>query len=253
MRANKLKKIWAEGKAATNVWASLNAPVATECLAHSGADAVVVDLQHGMIGESDAIHMLQAISTSEAVPMARCPWNEPGIVMKLLDSGAYGIICPMVNNAEEAARFVGWCKYPPEGQRSSGPVRATLYGGADYIANANAEIATLAMVETEEALEQVDAICATPGLDGVFIGPSDLALALGRTPGPDSEDPVTLEAIETILAAAKRAGKVCGIYCASAEYASRMIAKGAQFVTVTNDAVILRQVSAEMIAAVRKT
>ncbi|MCR9257464.1 MAG: aldolase/citrate lyase family protein [Alphaproteobacteria bacterium] len=251
MRPNKLKQLWAEGKAATNVWASLNAPVATEALAHSGADAVVVDLQHGMIGESDAIHMLQAISTTDTVPFARCPWNEPGIIMKLLDGGAYGIICPMINTAEEAARFVSYCKYPPDGQRSSGPVRATMYAGADYVANANAEIVTLAMIETKAGLDNLDAICATPGLDGVFIGPSDLALALGRKPGPDSEDPVTLEAIDRILAAAKAAGKVTGIFCASSEYAQRMIDKGMAFVTVTNDVSLLMKVPAQMIAALK--
>lgn len=251
MRANKLKKIWAEGKAATNIWASLGAAVATECVAQSGADAIVVDMQHGMIDMGDAIAMLQAVSTTDAVPMARCPWNEPGVIMKLLDAGAYGIICPMVNSGEEAKRFVETCKYPPAGFRSSGPLRAMLYGGSDYVANANDQMVTLAMVETKDALQNLDEICATEGLDGVFIGPSDLGLALERTPVPDSEDPITLEAIDKILAAAKAAGKVAGIYCASPEYADRMIDKGFQFTTVTNDAALLKAESARLIGSMK--
>ena len=127
----------------------------------------------------DVAPMLQAISQTDTVPVVRVAWNEPAAIMKALDLGAYAIIVPLVNNAEEAAKAVAACRYPPVGMRSNGPVRAVHYGGADYVAKANDEIVVMAMIETKEGIANLDAICATPGLDAVYIGPADLSFALG--------------------------------------------------------------------------
>ena len=161
-----------------------------EVMARQGFDALVVDMQHGTTELSNVLPMLQAISQTDTVPVVRVPWNDPAIIMKALDLGAYAIIVPLVNTAEDAAKAVAACRYPPVGMRSSGPVRAVHYGGADYLANANDEIVLMAMIETKEGLANLDAICATPGLDAVYIGPSDLSYALGLDPRGDNPDPV---------------------------------------------------------------
>ena len=141
-----------------------------------------------MIDYQNALNMLQAISTTETIPLARVNWNEPGQIMKILDAGCYGVICPMVSNRKEAENFVRACQYPPKGYRSFGPIRGLLYGGADYSKHADFEILKLAMIETKEALEKLDEILDTPNLDGIYIGPADLSLAIGEEPGFDKEE-----------------------------------------------------------------
>ena len=164
----------------------------------------------------DVAPMLQAISQTDTVPVVRVAWNEPAAIMKALDLGAYGIIVPLVNNAEEAAKAVAACRYPPVGMRSSGPVRAMHYGGADYVANANDEIVVMAMIETKEGLANLDAICATPGLDAVYIGPADLSFALGLRAARRQSRPAALATCDKILAAAHKAGIKCVMHCAGA-------------------------------------
>src|SRR3712207_138583 len=141
--------------------------------------------------------MLQAISTTDVVPFARVNWNDPGTIMKLLDAGCYGVICPMIEGRADAEAFVGACRYPPEGYRSYGPFRASLYGGPDYAANANETVVTMAMIETRAALDDLDGILSVPGLDAVFVGPSDLGQSLGFGPGMDREEPELVEAIRS--------------------------------------------------------
>ncbi|MGY8993844.1 MAG: HpcH/HpaI aldolase family protein, partial [Rhodospirillales bacterium] len=147
MRKNRLKEIFKSGNSSVNGWLQLPNTISAEIIARQNWDSITVDLQHGGVDEGHALTMLQMISIGDATPMARAPWNEPGIIMRLLDAGAYGIICPMVSNREEALRFVGACRYPPQGYRSNGAYRGGLYGGSDYQENANDEILTLAMVE----------------------------------------------------------------------------------------------------------
>jgi 2-hydroxy-3-oxopropionate reductase len=158
------------------------------------------------------VGMLQAISTTPTVPVVRVPWLEPGILMKSLDAGAYGVICPMVNTRDDAARLVAWTTYAPRGTRSFGPVRALLYGGADYARHANATLVRFAMIETAQALDNLDAILSVEGLDAIYIGPSDLSLALGCKPSFDDVDPPVAQAIEHILERAKAHGVVAGIH-----------------------------------------
>ncbi len=235
MRENRVRTIWRQGGAVVNGWLGIPSSVSAENMAHQGFDSLTVDTQHGLVDYGSAVGMFQAISTTETVPMARVPWLEPGIIMKLLDAGAYGVICPMINAREEAERFVGACRYAPEGYRSFGPTRAMLYAGADYPAKANETVLAIAMIETARALDNLDDILATPGLDGIYIGPSDLSLSLGCMPKLDPSEPRVVEAIETILAAAKRHGVAAGIHCQSPAYARRMIDLGFRLVTLWSD------------------
>ena len=153
MRANKLKRIFSEGKAVVNGWLQIPSSFSAEVMAHQGWDSLTIDMQHGAIDYPNALQMLQAISTTDVVPMARVNWNEPGQIMKILDAGSYGVICPMVSNRQQAEKFVQACMYPPKGYRSFGPLRGLIYGGSDYGKHANNEILKLAMIETKEALE----------------------------------------------------------------------------------------------------
>lgn len=239
MRINRLREIWAEGKQATNVWLGLPSMLAAESISHQGWDSITVDMQHGHIDFAAMVQMLTAISTTAAVPLVRVPWNEPGAVMRALDAGAYGIICPNVDTREQCERFIGACRYAPLGYRSVGPRRAVLYGGADYIAKANETILTAVQVESALALKNVAEIASVKSLDMIYIGPTDLALSLGRDIRLGLSEPVLLEAIDQILAAARKAGVRTGIYCRNADDAKAMFAKGFDLATVTSDDALL--------------
>ena len=251
MRENKLRTLWAAGEAAVNGWLSIPDSYSAERMANVAFDSVTVDMQHGMVDLQAAITMLQAISTTDKVPMVRVPWNDPHYIMKSLDAGAYGVICPMINNRGEAEAFVGACRYAPDGYRSAGAPRGIIYGGADYYLKANETIVTLGMIETVEAMENLDAIMSTPGLDGIYVGPNDLSISLGDGPTGDPKTPAVLEAIDTIFAAAKRNGIVSGIHCASGEMARRYFAKGAQICTISSEANLMVAKAAEEVAAAR--
>ena len=251
MRENRVKRIWREDGSVLNGWLHIPSSYAAEIMAHAGYDSITVDLQHGPPDFADALAMMQAISTTETVPLVRVPWNEPGTIMRLLDAGGYGVICPMINTREEAERFVGACRYPPRGYRSFGPYRATLYAGADYAEHADETVLAMAMIETREALRNLDDIMGVPGLDAVFVGPSDLGQSLGLGPGMDRAEPAVLEAIDAVLAAAERNGVEAGIFTGSVEYASRMLDKGFRFVTVLSDGRLLASAAAQTVAALK--
>lgn len=231
----RLKDCLASGKGAINGWLSIPNTFTAEIMAAQDFDSVTIDLQHGLVDYQAALGMLQAMSASNATPVVRPPWLEPGIIMKLLDAGALGIICPMVNNRADAEQLVGICKYVPDGFRSSGPTRAGIVYGADYHARANDTMVIFAMIETEEALANVDEIAATPGLTGLYIGPSDLSISLGHKPGLDRTEPEMLETFEKIRLAAKGAGIKAGIHCLENSYAKKMLAEGFDLVTLAND------------------
>ncbi len=240
MRANQLREIWAAGKPAIGGWCSMPGAFSAELMAAMGWDAITIDTQHGMIGYSEMLAMLQAISTTPTVPLVRVSWNQPGEIMRALDSGAYGVICPMINDAAECAAFVQACRYPPEGFRSSGPTRAIVYGGPDYHANANGQILTFAMIETAQGLANLEAIVATPGLDGIYIGPSDLSLGLGGPPGQNSDAPLLMTAFDKVLTACKTVGVRTAVHTSSVAYSQKMIARGFDLVTVGSDVRYLR-------------
>lgn len=251
MRPNRLREIWATGGAVVNGWLAIPNSFSAETMAHQGWDSLTIDLQHGVVDYQAMIPMLQAISTTDTVPVVRVPWLEPGILMKTLDAGAYGVICPMVNTREDAQKLVAYTHYAPRGTRSFGPVRALLYGGADYPQHANDTIVTFAMIETAQALDNLDDILSVPGLDAIYIGPSDLSLALGCKPTFDDLDPKAAEAVEHILARAKAHGVVAGIHNGSPEAALRRIAMGFQFVTVSSDARLMAAGAQQVMATMR--
>jgi 4-hydroxy-2-oxoheptanedioate aldolase len=252
MRENKIKSIWKQGGAVINGWLGIPSSVAAENMAQAGWDALTVDLQHGHVDYQVGITMLQAIATTSTMPMARVPWCEPGIIMKMLDAGAFGIICPMINTRAECEAFVGACRYPPKGYRSFGPVRATWYGGADYFKHANDTLITMAMIETKQAMDNLDAILSVPGLDSLYVGPNDLAISLGYPPSGVPTDKVVLDAIKTIAAGAKKHGVAAGIHCGSTTMAKEMIAQGFQFVTLMADNALLLNAAKGVVAEMRK-
>ncbi len=235
MRPNKVKQAWRENHWVTMGWLSISHGFTAEVMARQGFDALCIDMQHGLTDMADLWKMLQAVSTTDVTPIVRVPWNDPATIMKALDFGAYGILVPLIDTAEDAAKAVAACRYPPVGMRSSGPVRAVHYGGPDYQAKANDEIIVLGMIETKQALANLDAICATPGLDAVYIGPYDLSYALGQTPGADKTDPVHLATCDRIRETAHKHGVKVGMHCASGKFAAASVKRGYDLVMPTSD------------------
>ena len=252
MIKNGIKRLWADGKPVLNGWLSMANTFSTEIMSGQGYDSLTIDMQHGAVGYDGAFPMLQAMRASGVTPMVRVPWLDPADIMKALDAGAYGIICPMVNTREEAERLVSYVRYPPTGVRSFGPIRALFSAGAGYAAEADDEMLCFAMIETAQAVENLDDILATPGLDGIYIGPADLTLGLqGKKypPGFDRQEPEMVEAIQDILARAKKAGKRAGIHNGTADYAAKAVDWGFDLVTVSND---VRLMAGAAEASVRK-
>ena len=251
MRENRLRTLWKADQPVLNGWLAIGNSFSAETMAHQGWDSLTIDMQHGVIDYAAMVTMLQAVSTTNTVPVVRVPWLEPGIVMKSLDAGAYGIICPMVNTREDAQKLVAWTHYAPQGARSFGPVRAALYGGADYAAKANETVVAFAMIETAQALDNLDAILSVEGLDAIYIGPSDLSLALGCKPVFDDVDPPVAQAIDHIVARAKHHGVVAGVHNGRADVARARVAKGFRFVTLGSDARLLASGSQQLLSAMR--
>ncbi|MGI4778688.1 MAG: HpcH/HpaI aldolase family protein [Janthinobacterium lividum] len=251
MRKNRLRSIWSSGGAVVNGWLAIPNGFSAETMAHQGWDSLTIDLQHGVVDYQSMIPMLQAISTTDTVPVVRVPWLDPSALMKALDAGAYGVICPMISTREEAQKLVAYTHYAPRGTRSFGPIRALLYSGADYARHANDEIVTFAMIETAQALDNLDDILSVEGLDAVYIGPSDLSLALGCRPVFDDVDPPVQQAIDHVLDRAKAHGLVAGIHNGTSAGALSRIEKGFQFVTVSSDARMIAAGSQQLLAAMR--
>lgn len=252
MRENKIKQLWQAGKTAVNAWLTIPSSWTAEVMAHAGFDSLTIDMQHGLPDYQVALTMLQAISTTDVAPLARVPWNDPAILMRMLDAGVYGIICPMINSRAQAEAFVGACRYAPKGYRSVGPARASLYAGDDYLERANDTILTFAMIETAEALQNLDDILSTPGLDGLYVGPSDLSLSLGLPTLGDFTHPTLMRAVDTILNAAARHNVAPGIHAYTPENAIRLSERGFRFVTPADDTRLLRAAAGNAAAATRQ-
>ncbi|MBL8333197.1 MAG: 2,4-dihydroxyhept-2-ene-1,7-dioic acid aldolase [Rubrivivax sp.] len=252
MRENRLRTLWKADQAAVNGWLAIPNGFSAEVMAHQGWDTLTIDMQHGVIDYAQMVGMLQAISTTPTVPVVRVPWLEPGIIMKTLDAGAYAVICPMINSREEAQRLVSYVRYAPQGTRSFGPVRASMYGGADYASEANRTVVVFAMIETAQALDNLDSILSVEGLDAIYIGPSDLSLALGCKPQFDDVEPKVSQAIDHIVERARAHGVMAGIHNGRPDVALARVAKGFRFVTVSSDARLLAAGSQELLAAMRK-
>jgi 4-hydroxy-2-oxoheptanedioate aldolase len=208
-------------------------------MARSAFEAVTIDMQHGLMDFAEAVSLVQISLAHQKAPIVRVPLEGWGIAGRFLDIGAQGIVMPMVNSPEDARRLVSVTKYPPMGVRSWGSYAATSISGmapSEYLQKANGIVMAFAMVETRQALDQVDAICSTPGLDGVFVGPSDLSISLSNGKTNDTQLEATQKAITQIAAAAKRANILCGIYCATIALAQKYRALGYSYFPIGSDA-----------------
>ena len=230
-----INKILKDKKYILNGWLSIPNSFTAEAMSKMGWDTITIDLQHGQNDYSTSVSMLQAISNSDVIPYARVPWNEPGIIMKMLDLGVLGIISPMINSKKQCEEFVSYCNYPPIGQRSFGPMRAQLIYGKDYFNNANNIISSFAMIETQEAVNNIDEILSVPNLTGIYIGPADMSSSFGLPPKFDVlEDPV-FSNIQMLAKKANDKGKIAGIHNGTTNYAKKMIGLGYKLVTVSSD------------------
>jgi 4-hydroxy-2-oxoheptanedioate aldolase len=252
MGENALKERWRQGKAAVNGWLAIPSAFSAEVMASCGWNSVTVDLQHGVQDYLSMIACFQALQAHPVTRLVRVPVNEPSIIGKALDGGAYGVICPLVNTAAEAAALVAACKYPPRGSRSNGPVRAAIYAGATYQQTANDEILVIPMIETRQALDNLDAILDVPGIDAIYVGPSDLGLSLGLVPRLDREEPEVLAIYERLLRETGRRGIKAGIHCGGADYAVRMLRLGFRLVTIANDSGLMAKAARQAIGDVWK-
>lgn len=249
---NTVRDAWKEGRAVVNGWLAIPSPYTAEAVARVGWDSLTVDMRHGCHDYHSIVLCLQAMQASGVTPMVRVPWNEPSVIGRTLDAGAMGIICPMVNSAADARALVDACRYRPLGSRGWGPVRAARYGTAlDYFRAANDCVLAVAMIETREAVDQLESILDVPGLDAVYIGPSDLAVTYGLEPSNDCEEAEMLAISARVLQEARRRRIVAGIHNASGAYAARLIAMGFRLVTLTNDLGLMVQAARTAIASAR--
>ena len=251
MEPNPLRTLWRQGKHTVNGWMSMPSAVSAEAMAQAGWDSLTADMQHGMVDYQSAVALMQAAATRNVPPMVRVPWNEPGIIMKSLDAGALGVICPMINTREQAEALVSSCRYAPMGERSFGPLRASWRYGPGYAAKANEEILVLPMIETREAVENLEDIMTTPGVDGVYVGPADLGLSHGYVPKGDRDEPELVAIIDRIVATAKKHDLFTGIHCMAPGYARQMFAKGFNFATIQTDAALLVNAAKQAVAATK--
>lgn len=234
--SNPLRRLWAEGRIAANAWLACPSILSAEALLSAGWDSVTVDMQHGTTDYAALLTLLPVIERSGSAALVRVPWLEEVSIMRALDAGALGVIAPMIETAADARRLVSACLYAPQGDRSFGPVRARLAWGDGYAASANREILPIAMIETRAAMENLSEIAATPGLAGLYVGPADLSLAHGFTPGFDRDEPEMLAMIERIRQACVDNGIAACIHCGSPDYARRMAAGGFNLTTIGSDA-----------------
>ena len=252
MRENHPLRLWRQGQPTVGAWLTTPSGHTAEVLAHAGFDWLCIDAQHGLVDYASMVEMLRAISTTATTPLVRVSWNDPAEIMRALDAGAYGVVVPLINSKADAERAIGAARYPPIGNRSAGPIRAALYGGADYADRANEEIAVVCMIETAAALENLDEILSTEGLDAIYIGPSDLAYALGLKPTGDNAEPEHVATVKAILEACQRHGVAAGIHTGSVDYANQWLSMGFQMVTLGSDTGFLRRRAAQELAAIRK-
>jgi 4-hydroxy-2-oxoheptanedioate aldolase len=235
-------------------WCGLAAPIVAEAIAREGFNTVALDQQHGLYDAATTQQGIAAIRLAGASPMVRVPLGDFAGVSRMLDFGAEAVVAPMINTVAEARAFAAAAKYPPLGERSWGPARAMTLAGiadpADYLRDANTMTLAIAMIETRTALDNVDAIAATPGIDGLFIGPGDLAITISD--GKSMElTPEVEKAIDRIGDAARKAGKIAGAYCLDAVRAKALAKRGFGFVAISSDLGLLRAGTADMLKALK--
>lgn len=250
--AASLKSRWTSGEVTLGAWCMIPGALTAEALARGGFDWVLIDMQHGCMDYETALAMIRAIDLTPAIPIVRVPWNDPGIIGRVLDAGALGVVVPMIQTPEDARRAVDACLYPPAGRRSFGPVRVGMRDGPGYFGEANARVAVISMIETAEALASVEEIASVPGVDALFVGPFDLSVALGLPPGDNDGKPAFDDAIGKISAAARRAGVATAVL-SNAKVAPLRIEQGFQMISVTTDIAALTAATRSDLEAVRPT
>lgn len=250
MAINRVKQIWREGGTAFGAWLSIPSTLSAQVLSHAGYDYICLDLQHGLIDDAAAAEMLLAISTTDATPFVRVPANDFAAINRVLDAGALGVVVPLVQTSDDAHRAASACRYPPNGTRSYGPVRAALAHGPDYFAQANDLVAIVPMIETRQAAEEIDSIASLPGVDAVYVGPNDLSLAFGQAPAPDN-DGAYKRAYHAVAESCATHGIAAGIH-GNADLSQKHMASGYRMITVSSDVGLLRRGAAGDLALAKQ-
>jgi len=255
MPAFSLARRLAAGETVFTAWCGLASPLVTEAMAREGFSAVTIDQQHGLWDTAATVNAITAIHLAGAAPIVRVPLAQFPTASRVLDFGAEGVIAPLINTPEDARAFVAAAKFPPLGERSWGPHRAMTLGGMSepkaYLREANDITVTIAMIETRTALDNLDAILATPGIDAIFVGPSDLSIALSNGTVLDPHSANVERALDRIVAAAQKAGKIPGAYCQNADRAVALARRGFRFCAVGSDLQFLRSGAAEQIKTLK--
>ncbi len=249
--ANGVKAAWAAGKPVVNGWLAIPSGFTAEVMAQAGWDSLTVDIQHGLQDYMSMVACFQGMQPHGVTPMVRVPWNEPGIIGKVLDGGAKGVICPMVNTEAEARALVSYCRYPNKGTRSFGPIRSGIYGAAADTNAANDDVLVIPMIETKTAVENLEAIVNVPGVDAIYIGPSDLSLSLGMAPLQDRQEPEFLAVLDKIRNTAQAAGVKVGIHTMTGAYTKQMFERGFNLATIMNDSGLMLTAAKAQVAIAR--
>ena len=249
---NAFKQALARGERQVGLWCSLASPVAAEILAGAGFDWIVIDGEHGPNDITTLLPQLQAMRGGTAEPVFRVPWNEPVIIKRALDVGARSLIIPYVQNADEARRAVASTRYPPQGIRGvARAIRANNYTRIQgYHQNAHLDICVLVQLETKVALEEIEAVAAIDGVDGIFVGPSDVSASLGHL--GDTKHPEVQAAIKDAARRIRAAGKSAGFLTGNADEAEAMFELGFNFTAVGNDVTLLASMADNLAARFRK-
>jgi len=229
-----MRNVWASGGTATGAWLSLRDAWISEAIAGMDFDYVCIDMQHGLADVSDLFALLQSMNGKRPTPIVRVPWNEPGIIGRVLDMGAMGVIIPMVNSKEEAEAAVAACRYAPTGGRSMGPIVPMQRFGMSYYGGANQNVICIPMIETATAVSRIDEILSVPGIDAIYVGPADLSISLGLPPGVDQTDEKFTNAIDTIIDGCHRHNIVPGIHC-TVTVTPKRHQQGFRMITVASD------------------
>ncbi|MBU6334166.1 MAG: hypothetical protein KGS47_07145 [Chloroflexi bacterium] len=239
------------GAPAVGSWLSLGSPSAAETMAQLGWDWLVVDVEHSPIDFETMVHCFRAIQLGGSIPLARVPWNDTIWIQRTLDAGAFGLVVPMVNTADDARRVVADMRYATRGQRSYGGQRLAAYVDGDYRSWADEHLTVVVMIETAEAVRNAEAILAVDGVTGCFIGPNDLALSLGLPPGAGGPGSAHEAAIQQVLHACRTTGRAAGKHCFTAAEVVQRIGEGFQFLALASDAALLSGAARAALATVR--
>lgn len=249
MRSNYVRHKLKKGEASIGTWLTLPDTTAAALMARTGFDWLTVELEHSPVTFETAAASFAVISACGKVPLARVPWNTPENIKRVLDTGAYGVVVPLVNTRAEAEAVVSAARYAPLGNRSIGGQLSAANFETDastYYTKANDEILVVVMLEQAKAVENADDILSVPGIDAFFVGPNDLHNSLGKPPAFESDAPEFLQAIDHLLAMGKKHGVPAGIHVADAAAAQRRQAQGFQFIAVASETGMMLQKAAEI-------